>query len=150
MASAMTIAWATRALASARRPAPSARATAEPADEVGLEDVERDLGHEHEDVGRRQGEERRGDGRLEEPAGRRVHVTFYFIVTSISVKRRLYSGRAQALRPGVPGGEVARRRRRPLDPPARARPAPRPAALPGLTVEPQGDRAESFVRPAEA
>jgi len=48
---------------------------AEPADEVGLEDADRHLRREHDDVGRREREERRGDRTLEEPPGRRVHVT---------------------------------------------------------------------------
>src|SRR5436853_2360578 len=59
-------------------------------------------------------------------------------------------GDAQALRPGVSGGEVTRGDRRPLDVAPRARSAPWAEALPGLRAGPQGDRAEHPVGPAEA
>src|SRR6185369_5721545 len=77
-------------------------------------------------------------------------VTTYSIVTSFSVKRWLYSIRAQALRPGLPRRQVARAGRRPLDPLARARPPAGGAALPGLPAEPAGDPAQHPLGSAEA
>src|SRR2546428_2464370 len=77
-------------------------------------------------------------------------VTCYFIVTSLSVNRGIYCGHGATLRPGLPGREVARPRRRPLDAAARARSAAGAATLPGSAGGAAGHRAPHPLPPAPA
>src|SRR5215471_6269320 len=96
---------------------------------------------------------RRSVGAIGASSSRRVEgsiVTTYFIVTSFYVKSPLYSAYAEAVRPGVSGGEVARGGGGPLDPAARARHAAEPAALPGLPAEPAGNPSQRALGSAQA
>src|SRR4030095_16240553 len=72
------------------------------------------------------------------------------IVTCFYVNNPYPGGHGEAVRPELPGGEVTRSGWRPLDPPARARPAGRSATLPDAAGRAQGHRAQHPLGPPAA